>query len=154
MQDPPAVPAAAPDDPPLSPQVTVTATIQSLMDDLANLLSRPGDPGSARILDRLAEETTEAAAMVRALPGRPAEMSGSDRQLLAALRTAHAAGEDVGETIARALARLAAEVGGTHEVIKARPGSWEAALVADLLRGTVGPDDGNLPLYGGPGGSL
>jgi hypothetical protein len=66
----------------------------------------------------------------------------------------HAAGEDLGETIARALARLAVEVGGSFEVIKARPGSWEAPLVAEMLRGTVGPDDENLAAHGGPGGSL
>ena len=65
-----------------------------------------------------------------------------------------AAGEDIGEFAARALARLAAELGGSFEVIKARPGSWEAALIAELLRGTVGPDDENLPVFGGPGGSL
>jgi hypothetical protein len=33
-------------------------------------------------------------------------------------------------------------------VLKNRPGSWEAALVADLLSGTVGPGDEQLPMYG------
>ncbi len=92
--------------------------------------------------------------MLRSLPGRPAAWPGHDFQLLAALRTARAADEDIGEFAARALARLAAELGGSFEVIKARPGSWEAALIAELLRGTVGPDDENLPVFGGPGGSL
>ena len=68
-------------------------------------------------------------------------MSGHDYALLAALRTAHAAHEDVGETIARALARLALELGGTHEVIANRDGSWEASVIAQLLHGTAGDDD-------------
>lgn len=86
--------------------------------------------------------------MLRALPGRPAAMSGHDHALLAALRTAHAAGEDIGETMARAVARLAAELSASAAVTANRPGSWEAALIADLLRGTVGPDDENLDMYG------
>jgi hypothetical protein len=39
--------------------------------------------------------------MLRALPARPTPMSGHDYQILAGLRTAHAAHEDVGETVAR-----------------------------------------------------
>jgi hypothetical protein len=133
------------------PEVTVRETAHAVLADLAEL-DLPGGSdsqrqGSAVVLDRLAEELTEAATMLRALPRRPAAMSGHDYQLLAALRTAHAAGEDVGETIARALARLAAEAGGTHEVIKARPGSWEAALIAELLRGTVGEHDEHLSMW-------
>ncbi len=45
-------------------------------------------------------------------------------------------------------------MGGTAAVIRNRPGSWEAALVADLLSGTVGEDDDGLQMFGGPGGSL
>jgi hypothetical protein len=107
MTDPcsPATPA-----PPPGPEVTVRETAHAVLADLAEL-DLPGGTdsqrrGSAVVLDRLAEELAEAAAMLRALPGRPAAMSGHDYQLLAALRTAHTAGEDVGETIARALARL------------------------------------------------
>jgi len=37
---------------------------------------------------------------------------------------------------------------GSAEVIRDRPGGWEAALVADLLSGTVGPGDENLPMFG------
>jgi hypothetical protein len=149
-------PVAYPDARTLPAQVTLVASIQSVITDLADLLAvLPGDVSrNAEITDRLSEEVAEASAMIRALPGRPASMTGHDCQMLAALRTAHASGEDVGETIARALARLAAELGGSFEVLKARPGSWEVALIAELLRGTVGPDDENLPMYGGPGGSL
>jgi hypothetical protein len=145
---PPAAPASG-------PETTLRETVYSVSVDAAELAGQlPGDDTSARMLDRLSEELAEAAAMFRSLPGRPVEARGHDWQLLAALRTAHMAGEDVRETIARALARLAAEVGGSFEVIKARPGSSEAALIAELLRGMVGPDDENLPVFGGPGGSL
>jgi hypothetical protein len=141
----PATPA-----PPPGPEVTVRETAHAVLADLAEL-DLPGTGsqrhGSAVVLDRLAEELAEAAAMLRALPGRPAAMSGHDYQLLAALRTAHAAGEDVGVTIARALARLAADLGGSFEVLKNRSGSWEAAHVADLLRCTVGPDDEHLSMW-------
>jgi hypothetical protein len=79
-------------------------------------------------------------------------VTGTDRALLEALRAAHAAGEGIGETVARACARLAAELGRTEAVLSNRPGSWEAGLVRDLLSGTVGWDDGYLPGYAAPGG--
>jgi hypothetical protein len=77
--------------------------------------------------------------MLRALPGRPAPMTGHAYAALSAFRTAVASGEDIGEFIAHALARLAADLGGTVSVIANRPGSWEASLVAEPLLGTVGP---------------
>jgi hypothetical protein len=142
------LPSHAPAPPPAGPETTLRETVWSVSVDAAELARHlPGDDADARVLGKLSEELAEAAAMLRALPGRPAAMSGHDYALLAALRTAHAAGEDVAETIARALARLAAELGGSFEVFKARPGSWEAALIAELLRGTVGPDDEHLPMY-------
>src|SRR5258708_16453252 len=137
------------------PQTTLTESAHAAATDLAELAAAvPGDAfRTGEVADRISEEVAEVAAMIRSLPGRPAEMPGYDRALLAALRTAHQAHEDLAETIARALARLAAELGGSFEVFKARPGSWEAALIAELLRGTVGPDGENLPMYGGPGGA-
>src|SRR5260221_10856201 len=124
MQDHPSPPATTPAPVPLAypdprARVAAVATIQSVITDAADLITRP-EPGEAeaRMADRLAEELAEAAAMLRAMPARPAAMSGHDYALLAALRTAHAAGEDVGETISRALARLAAELGGTAAVIR------------------------------------
>jgi hypothetical protein len=77
-----------------------------------------------------------------------------DDMLLAALAGAHGAGQDVGEFVAAGLARLAALLGSSAEVTRNRPGSWEAEAVARLLASTVGPDDQDLPLYGGGGGSL
>jgi hypothetical protein len=151
IPDPPApAPVVSPD----SPEVTLRESAHAVLADLAEL-DLPGDASrNAQVAERLSEELAEVGLMLRALPGRPS-VSGHDAQLLAALRTAHAAGEDIGETVARALARLAAEVGGMWQVLANRPGSWEAALIAELLRGTVGPDDENLPAYGpGAGGSL
>src|SRR5258708_24370081 len=153
MNDPSATPAPPAPDPltypdaaSLPPRVTLVASIQSLVTDLADLAVQP-DPGEpeARVADRLAEEASEVASMIRALPNRPASMTGHDCQILAALRTAHAAGEDIAETIARALARLAAALGGSAEVLRDRPGSWEAAVIEQLLAGTVGEDGEGLP---------
>ena len=121
-----------PATPPADPQATLRETVRSVSVDAAELARQlPGDAASARVLDKLSEELAEAAQAHRALPGRPTGMSGHDCQMLAALRTAQASGEDVGETIARALARLAAESGGT---------------VAELLRtAQAAGDDENLP---------
>lgn len=135
------------EDPTTSPETTVKETAGATATDLAELAAiLPGDTAaSARVADKLSEELAELAQMLRALPGRPAAMSGHDFQLLAALRTAHARSEDIGETIARALARLAAELGSSFAVLANRPGSWEASSVRELLRGTVGPGDEHLP---------
>jgi hypothetical protein len=144
----PATPAPLPD-----PEVTARETAHAVLADLAEL-DLPGGSdsqrrGNAHVLDRLAEELAECSAMIRSLPARPTAMSGYDCQLLAALRTSHASGEDIAEAIAHGLARLAAELGSSLAVTANRPGSWEAAHVAGLLAGTVGLDDENLPLFGG-----
>jgi hypothetical protein len=134
--------------PPSGPEATLTESARAAAADLTHLAARmPGGIPGARIADRLSEELAEIGQMLRALPHRPAMTSGHDHQLLTALRTAHTAGEDVAETIARALARLAYELGGSPQVIAARPGSWEAAVIEQLLSGTVGPADENLGAY-------
>jgi hypothetical protein len=137
-------------------ETTLAETVWAASVDLAEIARKlPGAGAAARVLDRLSEELAEAAAMVRALPGRPAGASGRDWQLLAALRTAHSEHEDVAEFTARGLARLAAELGSAEAVLANRPGSWEAGHVARLLRATVGDDDSGLPVYGpGSGGSV
>jgi hypothetical protein len=145
------------EDPTTSPETTVKETASATATDLADLAAQlPGDAAAnARVADKLSEEVAELAQMLRALPGRPVPVPGHDWQLLGALRTAHQSGEDVGAKIAAALARLAAELGGSRHVVVNRPGSWEAAAVRELLRGTVGPDDEELPRYGpGAGASL
>jgi len=133
-----------------TPADDLAATLSEIMRDMREVAEAgpaAGEP-AALILDRLAEEVTEAAARIRYLPDhRPAVMPGMDRQLLAALRTAHASGEDLGGFLARGLARLAAELGSSAEVLARRPGSWEAGHVAGLLAGTVGTDDEDLGRY-------
>jgi hypothetical protein len=141
------------------PADDLAGSIAETLHDLSELAAvMPGSDegqrrGNAVIADRLAEECAEAAAMIRSLPGRPAAMSGHDRQMLAALRRAHDEGEDVAETIARALARLAADLGSAAVVVGNRPGSWEAALITRLLAGTVGETDDDPGRYQGPGGA-
>jgi hypothetical protein len=136
-------------------ETTLAETVWSAGVDLAEVARKLPGGDAARVLDRLSEELAEAAAMVRALPGRPAGASGRDWQILAALRTAHSEHEDVAEFAARGLARLAAELGSAEAVLANRPGSWEAGHVARLLRATVGDDDSGLPVYGpGSGGSV
>jgi hypothetical protein len=136
-----------------SAEVTLRESVKAASADAADLAAQltagaVSDPSwAAQIADRLSEELAEAAQMLRSLPGRPVDARGHDWQLLAALRTADAKGEDVAETVARALARLAAELGSSHAVLANRPGSWEAAWVAMLLHGTVGEDDGALDDY-------
>jgi len=135
------------------PEVTLTESAHATLADLSDLAAQlPGDhDANARVADKLSEELAELAQMLRSLPGRPPEMSGYNAALLGALRTAHRAGEDLGETIARGLARLAAELGGSYQVLRNRPGSWESALIARLLGGTVGQHDEDLMSTYGPG---
>jgi hypothetical protein len=102
-------PVAVPLDP---PEVTLSESVSSTAADLSDLAGKlPGhDPASlARQLDRLAEELAEAAAMARALPGRPDPMSGHGYAALAAFRSAIGSGEDISEFAAATLARLDAE---------------------------------------------
>src|SRR5258708_35117050 len=125
-------------------ETTIRETARAAAIDVADLAATAdGDIGgsTARVADKLSEELAELGQMVRALPSRPVTMSGHDFQLLCALRTAHAAGEDVAETIARACARLAYELGGAELVLQNRPGSWEASFLRDLIEGTVGYDE-------------
>ena len=53
--------------------------------------------------------------------------------------------------VAGVLASVAAEVGGTEQLLSGRPGSWKAGLVRALLAGTVGEGDEALAMYAGWG---
>ena len=64
--------------------------------------------------------------------------------ILAAAREQH----DFGGWIAGVLASVAADVGSTAALTAGRPGSWEADLVQQLVKGTVGWDDEHLADYG------
>lgn len=60
--------------------------------------------------------------------------------VLAAVHDQH----DFGGWLASVLASVAAELGSTGALTAGRPGSWEADLVQQLVKGTVGYDDDYL----------
>ena len=63
--------------------------------------------------------------------------------ILDAVREEH----DFSGWLGQVLATAAAELGSTAALIAGRPGSWEANLVQQLVRGTVGWDDDYLVDY-------
>jgi len=63
------------------------------------------------------------------------------RALTQAARTEH----DFAGWLAAVLADVAGNLGSADAVLEGRPGSWEAAAVEQLLRGTVGYADEYLP---------
>jgi hypothetical protein len=74
------------------------------------------------------------------------EQSYNDRAATAifdAVREEH----DFSGWLAQILATAAAELGSTAALTAGRPGSWEANLVHQLVRGTVGWDDDHLADY-------
>jgi len=68
-------------------------------------------------------------------------------QALYAITEAVTAEHDFPGWLARVLARAAAARGGSYALIAGRPGSWEASLVNQLVCGTAGWDDEDLPWY-------
>jgi hypothetical protein len=68
-------------------------------------------------------------------------------QAAAAVLQAAQAEHDFGGWLAQVLAIAAAQLGSGAALTAGRPGSWEAALVDHLIRGTVGPDDEDLSYY-------
>ena len=74
------------------------------------------------------------------------EQSYTDRAtgaVVDAVREEH----DFGGWLAQVLATAAAELGSSTALTAGRPGSWEANLVQQLVRGTVGWDDDYLADY-------
>jgi hypothetical protein len=63
--------------------------------------------------------------------------------IAAAVREEH----DFGGWLAYVLANVAADLGSTEALTAGRPGSWEADLVRQLVKGTVGWDDEFLAGY-------
>jgi Helix-turn-helix len=61
--------------------------------------------------------------------------------LLRGARTEH----DFAGWLASVLARVAGQLGSSGALIEGRSGSWEASLVDQLVKGTVGYDDEYLP---------
>jgi hypothetical protein len=69
------------------------------------------------------------------------------RAVLSAARGQH----DFADWLAQVLAQVAGQLGSAEALTAGRPGSWEAALVDQLVCGTVGYDGEALP---GPIGKL
>jgi hypothetical protein len=72
--------------------------------------------------------------------------AGAVDAILEAVRERH----DFGGWLAEVLATAAAALGSTAALTAGRPGSWEADLVQQLVRGTVGCDDDYLADYAKP----
>ena len=70
-----------------------------------------------------------------------------DRAVVEWMVAVATSGADFAGWLAATLARTAALVGGTEQLLAGRPGSWEAGLVRQLLAGTVGEDDEHLAQY-------
>ena len=69
------------------------------------------------------------------------------RQAVKALTQAAEAEHDFAGWLAAVLARAAARLGSTDALTAGRPGSWEASLLDQLVKGTVGYDDEYLTAY-------
>ena len=67
------------------------------------------------------------------------------RSAVEALTAAVEAEHDFPGWLAAVLAEVAARTGGSDALTAGRPGSWEASLVDQLVKGTVGYDDEYLP---------
>jgi hypothetical protein len=64
---------------------------------------------------------------------------------VSAITLAARAEHDFAGWLARVLAEAAGRLGSSDALTEGRPGSWEASLVDQLVKGTVGYDDGYLP---------
>jgi hypothetical protein len=128
---------------PTTPAVDLAEHIGQLIADLADVAQLPADGAEAepvaRIFDRLSEDSAEAAAMVRALPGRPSEAAGHTFAALGAVITAAGSEHDFGGWLADVLTRTAAHYGSADHLVMGRSGSWEASHVLRLVTGTAGP---------------
>jgi hypothetical protein len=69
------------------------------------------------------------------------------RMAIAVIAAAADSERDFGGWLAHVLAAAAAELGSSAALTAGRPGSWEADLVQQLVRGTVGHSDERLADY-------
>jgi len=72
--------------------------------------------------------------------------SNARRAILQAVRDQH----DFAGWIAGVLASVSADLGSTFALTAGRRGSWEADLIQQLVKGTVGHDDDYLADYNEP----
>ena len=68
---------------------------------------------------------------------------------VAAITQAARAEHDFAGWLAQVLAAAAGQLGSSGALTAGRPGSWEASLVGQLVKGTVGHDDEHLPTPAG-----
>jgi hypothetical protein len=74
------------------------------------------------------------------------------RQAVEAMTEAVESETDFPGWLAGVLARVASRAGSTGALTAGRPGSWEASLVDQLVKGTVGYDDEYLNVPATPAG--
>lgn len=78
------------------------------------------------------------------------DREANTRAAVDALTAAVSAEHDFPGWLAAVLAQVAARKGSSDALTAGRPGSWEASLVDQLVKGTVGYDDESLPEPGSP----
>jgi len=78
---------------------------------------------------------------------QPASPPDYTRPAIDAITQAASAEHDFAGWPADVLAHAAAQLGSSNALTARRPGSWEASLVDQLVKGTVGHDDELLPSY-------
>ncbi|HUZ24514.1 MAG TPA: hypothetical protein VMV07_12210 [Streptosporangiaceae bacterium] len=124
---------------PGTPAHDLQGTLQQSLNDLVEV--KQWLPGvnvheaerAADILDRLSEEMAEAAAMTRALPGRPPDQTGHTFAAAAAFTTAVRIEPDFARWLAAVLADVARQPGTM--LTASPPGSWNAWLLRQLIEG-------------------
>ena len=72
-------------------------------------------------------------------------MTDYTRDAVQAVLQAARGEHDFGGWLGQVLAQVAGQLGSSGELTIGRPGSWEAALADQLVKGTVGHDDEYLP---------
>jgi len=77
---------------------------------------------------------------------------GYTRQAAVAITNAARAEHDFAGWLAAVLADVAGRLGSSEALTAGRPGAWEASLVDQLVKGTVGYGDEYLPSPGRRGG--
>ena len=100
-------------------------------------------------LHRIADKLAEAQQRTGPFPEQPALFELEDMMddpdytaaAVEAMCAALDAEHDFAEWLASILVRVAARKGSSDALTAGRPGSWEAALVDQLVKGTVGYDD-------------
>jgi hypothetical protein len=126
-------------DRPGTPAYDLQDTLQQSLNDLVEVkqwlavVNVHEAEGAALILDRLSEEMAEAAAMTRALPGRPPDEAGHTFATTAALTTAVRIEPDFARWLASVLASIARRPGSM--LTTSPPMNWNAWLLRQFIEG-------------------